>query len=114
MEVDLIEFWWFLFPLFLEHGHGHSHRRAHHRSLPTIEEVLAEEDINENHENYRLSDNMPNTGQDGHGHRQMGLWFSYVFMHNSVVCRAVFNYKCTNYSLMIWCKKNHHILFITS
>lgn len=50
--------------LFHEHGHGHSHR-AHHRSLPTIEEVLAEEDINENHENYRLSDNMPNTTQDG-------------------------------------------------
>lgn len=58
--------------LFHEHGHSHSHRRGHHRSLPTIEEVLAEEDINENHENYRLSDNLPNTlTQDENGQRPM-------------------------------------------
>lgn len=59
----------------VEHGHGHSHRRAHHRSLPTIEEVLAEDDINENHENYRLSDDLPNTAQDGHAHQMGNILF---------------------------------------
>lgn len=43
--------------LFHHHGHGHSHGRGHHHSLPTIEEVLAEEDINENHGNYRIPTN---------------------------------------------------------
>lgn len=70
--VNFFLYWDFYTFLYLEHGHGHSHRRAHHRSLPTIEEVLAEEDINENHENYRLSDNLPNTTQDTHGNHQMG------------------------------------------
>lgn len=51
--------------LFHHHGSGHSHRRGHHHSLPTIEDVMAEEDINDNQENYRLSDNLPPTPPKG-------------------------------------------------
>lgn len=90
--------------LFHEHGHGHSHRRAHHRSLPTIEEVLAEEDINENHENYRLSDNLPNTTQDGHGHRQMAsgsqMNMRGVFLH--VLADALGSVIVIISALIIW------------
>ncbi|XP_015908890.1 proton-coupled zinc antiporter SLC30A1 [Parasteatoda tepidariorum] len=90
--------------LFHEHGHGHSHRRAHHRSLPTIEEVLAEEDINENHENYRLSDNLPNTTQDAHGNRQMATGSQMnmrgVFLH--VLADALGSVIVIISALVIW------------
>ncbi|KAG8195104.1 hypothetical protein JTE90_013581 [Oedothorax gibbosus] len=89
--------------LFHEHGHGHSHRRAHHRSLPTIEEVLAEDDINENHENYRLSDNLPNTVQNGHSHQmatssQMNM--RGVFLH--VLADALGSVIVIISALIIW------------
>lgn len=47
--------------LFHHHGHGHSHSRGHHHSLPTIEDVMAEEDINDNHGNYRFPTHSPSS-----------------------------------------------------
>lgn len=45
--------------LFHEHAVGHSHSHGHHHSLPTIEEVLAEEDINDNRDNYHMHGDSP-------------------------------------------------------
>lgn len=92
--------------LFHEHGSGHSHRRGHHRSLPTIEEVLAEEDINENQENYRLSDNLPTSlskDDDGKNHRlssssQMNM--RGVFLH--VMADALGSVIVIISALVIW------------
>ncbi|UYV76373.1 SLC30A1 [Cordylochernes scorpioides] len=91
--------------LFHQHGAGHGHRHGPHRSLPTIEEVMAEEDINDNQESYRLSDSLPPpVVASGHHHAQVAssshLNMRGVFLH--VLADALGSVIVIISALIIW------------